>query len=75
MVLDHSLLTFTQLHVGYLFPDIEYFVANAYVLTLTSSDPEARENFSMAQTKRLILREERTFVEVVEGTFGLVATR
>jgi hypothetical protein len=33
------------------------------------SDPEAVENFSMAQTKRLILREERTFVEVVEGTF------
>jgi hypothetical protein len=38
------------------------------------SDPEARENFAMAQTKRLILREERNFVEVVEGTFGLPAT-
>src|ERR1700694_1510024 len=35
------------------------------------ADPEARENFLMAQTKRLILREERNFVEVVEGTFGL----
>ena len=35
------------------------------------ADPEARENFAMAQTKRLILREERTFVEVVDGTFGL----
>jgi hypothetical protein len=35
------------------------------------SDKEARENFAMAQGKRLILREERTFVEVVEGTFGL----
>ena len=35
------------------------------------SDPEARENFQMAQTKRLILREERNFVEVVEGTFEL----
>src|ERR1700710_2701962 len=33
------------------------------------SDPEARENFAMAQSKRLILREERTFAEVVEGTF------
>jgi hypothetical protein len=31
-------------------------------------DPEARANFEMAQTKRLILREERNFVEVVEGT-------
>jgi hypothetical protein len=35
------------------------------------SDPEARENFGMAQTKRFILREERVFVEVVEGTFEL----
>jgi len=38
------------------------------------SDPEARDNFAMAQSKRLILREERTFVEVVEGTFGLPPT-
>jgi hypothetical protein len=37
-------------------------------------DAEARENFTMAQTKRLILREERNFVEVVEGTFGLPST-
>jgi hypothetical protein len=35
------------------------------------SEPEARENLAMAQTKRLILREERNFVEVVDGTFGL----
>jgi len=39
--------------------------------TRLRSDPEALENFSMAQTKRLILREERTFVEIVDGTFGL----
>jgi hypothetical protein len=39
--------------------------------TRLKSDPEARENFAMAQTKRLILREERNFVEVVDGTFGL----
>jgi hypothetical protein len=38
------------------------------------SDPEARENFNMAQSKRLILREERNFVEVVDGTFGIRAT-
>ncbi|MGA2599633.1 MAG: NIPSNAP family protein [Bryobacteraceae bacterium] len=35
------------------------------------SDPEARENLTMAQTKRFILREERNFVEVVDGTFEL----
>lgn len=38
------------------------------------SDKEARENFAMAQSRRLILREERTFLEVVEGTFGLPST-
>jgi hypothetical protein len=35
-------------------------------------DPEALENFSMAQSKRVILREERTFTETVDGTFGLL---
>ncbi len=41
---------------------------------LLRSDPEARENFTMAQSRRLILREERNFVEVVDGTFGLPST-
>jgi NIPSNAP len=35
------------------------------------SDAEARENFQMAQTKRFILREERNFVETVDGTFEI----
>ena len=38
-------------------------------------DPEARQNFGMAQSKRLIVREERTFTEVVDGTLGIAATR
>ena len=33
--------------------------------TRLKSDPEARDNFNFALTRRLILREERTFVEVV----------
>jgi NIPSNAP len=37
------------------------------------SDPEARDNFAMAQSMRLILREERNFVEMVDGTFGLAS--
>jgi hypothetical protein len=41
--------------------------------TRVKADPEARENFAMAQNKRLILREERNFVEVVDGTFGVPA--
>jgi len=35
------------------------------------SDPGAQKNFAMAQNRRFILREERNFVEVVEGTFGI----
>ena len=31
------------------------------------ADPEGKANFAMAQAKRFILREERTFVEAVEG--------
>jgi len=42
--------------------------------TRLKSDPESRANFEMAQTKRFILREERTFLEVVDGTFGIPAT-
>ncbi len=42
--------------------------------TRLKSDPEARENFLMAERKRLIFREERTFVEIVDGTFGLPST-
>jgi hypothetical protein len=38
------------------------------------SDPEARENFAMARNKRLVLREERNFVEVVDGTLGIPST-
>ncbi len=38
------------------------------------SDPAGRENFAMAQSKRLILREERNFVEAVEGTLGIPST-
>ena len=34
------------------------------------ADPEARENFAFARDKRLILREERTFLEAVDGTVG-----
>jgi hypothetical protein len=37
------------------------------------ADPEGLANFEMAQAKRLILREERTFLETVDGTFGLPA--
>jgi hypothetical protein len=38
-------------------------------------DPQSRDNFALAQAKRLILREERTFLEVVNGTFGIAASK
>lgn len=38
------------------------------------ADAEGRANFEMAQAKRFILREERTFTEVVYGTFCLPST-
>lgn len=37
------------------------------------ADPEGRSNFEFAQAKRLILREERSFLEAVEGTFRLAS--
>ncbi len=41
--------------------------------TRLKADAESRANFAMAQEKRFILREERTFTEVVDGTFQLPA--
>ena len=38
------------------------------------SDPDAVANFTMANNKRFILREERNFVEIVDGTFGIPST-
>ena len=37
------------------------------------TDAESLANFAYAQEKRFILREERTFTEVVEGTFQIPA--
>ena len=37
------------------------------------ADPEGRANFALAQRERFILRESRTFTEVVDSTFGVPA--
>jgi hypothetical protein len=39
------------------------------------TDGEALANFAMVQENRVILREERTFLQVVAGTFELPPTR
>jgi hypothetical protein len=38
-------------------------------------DDEARANFAQAQAQRFILREQRTFTEVVDGTLQREAVR
>jgi hypothetical protein len=38
------------------------------------TDAEGRANFATANEKRLVLRERRTFLEVVDGTFELPAS-
>jgi hypothetical protein len=72
--------------VGYFLPEegtndvawgliaVESLAAYEAYRARVKADPEGRENFKMAQTKRLILREERNFVEIVDGTFGVPAT-
>jgi hypothetical protein len=42
--------------------------------TRLKADPDAQKNFAFAQTKKFILREERNFIEGVEGTLGLPST-
>ncbi|TXH05832.1 MAG: NIPSNAP family protein [Nevskiaceae bacterium] len=37
------------------------------------ADAEGRANFAMAQDKRLILREERSFLSIVDGTLNIPA--
>ena len=41
--------------------------------TRLKADPEGAENFQFAQERRLILREERSFVQNVEGTLDIAA--
>ncbi|MGE5649360.1 NIPSNAP family protein [Noviherbaspirillum sp. UKPF54] len=38
------------------------------------ADPQGRANFEMAQAKKFILREERTFTEIVDETFQTAAS-
>jgi len=38
------------------------------------ADHEGRANFAFAHERRLIQREERSFVETVDGTFRIAAT-
>ena len=52
------------------FPSLAAY--EAYRVRL-KADPEARRNFAFAAAERFIVRERRTFTEVVEETFGIAA--
>jgi hypothetical protein len=47
------------------------FVSKAEWLVARKIDPEARKNFAAAEAKRIIVREDRTFVKAVDGTFDV----
>lgn len=71
--------------IGYFLPDegtnniawgliaFENLAAYEGYRTRLRTDAESRQNFAMAASKRMILQEERTFLEVVEGTLALPA--
>ncbi len=71
--------------VGYFLPDegtndvawgmiaFESLAAYEAYRVRLKADAEGRRNFAKAAAERFILREERTFVEVVPGTFGIRA--
>lgn len=42
--------------------------------TRLRADPDGRANFEFAQSHKFILKEERNFVEVVDGTYEMPAT-
>jgi hypothetical protein len=68
--------------VGYFLPDegtndiafgliaFESLAAYEAYRARLKADPEGRANFQAAQAARFILREERTFLETVPGTFA-----
>ncbi|MEO5883473.1 MAG: NIPSNAP family protein [Caldimonas sp.] len=43
--------------------------------TRLKADPEARANFEFATVERFIVREQRSFTEVVDSTFGIAAVQ
>ena len=60
-------------YVGWGMIGFDSLAAYEQYKTRLRSDREALDNFNLVQTRRVITREERTFVEVVEGTFNIPA--
>ena len=43
--------------------------------TRLKADAKARENFAYAQARGFIVREQRSFLEILDGSFGIPAAR
>ena len=59
-------------HIAWGLIRLESLAAYESYRTRLTEDPAARQNFAFAQTQRFILREERTFLEPVDG-FAITA--
>jgi hypothetical protein len=60
-------------YVGWGMIGFDSLAAYEQYRTRLRADREALDNLAMAQSRHIILREERTFVETVEGTFQIPA--
>jgi NIPSNAP len=58
-------------HVAWGLIELESLAAYESYRARLKEDAEARANFAFAQTRRFILREERTFLEAVDGTLAI----
>jgi NIPSNAP len=57
-------------HIGWGLIKLDSLAAYEAYRARLKQDPAARENFAMAQRLRFILRERRTFLEVVDAAFA-----
>jgi hypothetical protein len=62
-------------HVAWGLIKLESLAAYESYRAQLKQDHEAQENFALAQAQRFILKEERTFLEVLDGTFAIPAAR
>lgn len=58
-------------HVAWGLIKVESLAAYETYRERLKQDAAAQENFAFAQTHRFIVREERTFLEVVDATFAV----
>jgi hypothetical protein len=60
-------------HVAWGLIALDSLAAYEAYRTRLKADPDGRANFAFAHGRRLIQREERSFVEMVDGTFRVAS--